>query len=51
MGDLGLRQEVAACLLSDSHISGAKYSRVTTSIRLMGASAFVAVAYLIAIQF
>lgn len=51
MGDGGLRKEVAACLLIDSHISSAKYLRVTRSIRLMGASALVALAYLIAIQF
>lgn len=51
MGDDGLRREVAACLLIDSHISGAKYRRVTTSIRLMGASSLLAILYLIAIQF
>ncbi|MCA9059988.1 MAG: hypothetical protein KDA85_15885, partial [Planctomycetaceae bacterium] len=51
MGDSGLRREVAACLLIDSHISGAKYRRVTTSIRLMGFSSMIALLYLIAIQF
>lgn len=51
MGEAGLRREVAACLLIDSHISAAKYSRVTTSIRLMGASSITALIYLIAIQF
>lgn len=51
MGDGGLRKEVAACLLIDSHISSAKYRYVTTSIRLMGASCIVALVYLIAIQF
>ncbi|MBL8814818.1 MAG: hypothetical protein JNL58_02220 [Planctomyces sp.] len=51
MGDGGLRKEVAACLLIDSHISGSKYRHVTTSIRLMGASALVALLYLVAIQF
>ncbi len=51
MGDEGLRREVAACLLIDSHISSMKYGRVSTSIRLMGASAIVALLYLIAIQF
>ena len=51
MGDAGLRREVAACLLIDSHISGAKYRRVSMSIRLMGASAIVSLMYLIAIQF
>lgn len=51
MGDEGLRREVAACLLIDSHISSVKYGRVTTSIRFMGASAIVSLLYLIAIQF
>ena len=51
MGDGGLRKEVAACLLIDSHISGAKYSYVTTSIRFMGVSSIVAIIYLVAIQF
>ena len=51
LGDAGLRREVAACLLIDSHISSAKYSRVTTSIRLMGASSIVAIIYLVMIQF
>ena len=51
MGETGLRREVAACLLIDSHISAAKYTRVTTSIRLMGASSIVALIYLVAIQF
>jgi len=51
MGDGGLRKEVAACLLIDSHISGAKYSYVTTSIRFMGVSSLVALIYLVAIQF
>jgi len=51
MGDGGLRKEVAACLLVDSHISSAKHRHVTTSIRLMGASCIVALVYLIAIQF
>lgn len=51
MGDGGLRREVAACLLIDSHISGAKYAYVTASIRLMGVSCIVALVYLVAIQF
>lgn len=51
MGDGGLRKEVAACLLIDSHISGAKYRYVTTSIRLMGISSIIALIYLVAIQF
>jgi hypothetical protein len=51
MGDGGLRKEVAACLLIDSHISGAKYAYVTASIRLMGVSCLVALIYLVTIQF
>lgn len=51
LGDAGLRKEVAACLLIDAHISGSKYRHVTRAIQLMGMSAFVALAYLIAIQF
>ncbi|MEZ6122508.1 MAG: hypothetical protein R3C49_04945 [Planctomycetaceae bacterium] len=51
MGDGGLRREVAACLLIDSHISSTKYRYVTTSIRLMGASSIVALIYLVTIQF
>ncbi|MCA9139214.1 MAG: hypothetical protein KDB00_20715 [Planctomycetales bacterium] len=51
MGDGGLRREVAACLLIDSHISGAKYRSVSTSIRLIGISSIVALVYLVAIQF
>ncbi|TWU02996.1 hypothetical protein [Stieleria varia] len=51
MGDGGLRKEVAACLLIDSHISGAKYRHVTTSIRLIGISSIIALIYLVAIQF
>jgi hypothetical protein len=51
MGDGGLRKEVAACLLIDSHISAAKYRYVTTSIRLMGFSSIIALIYLVAIQF
>ena len=51
LGDVGLRKEVSACLLIDSHISGAKYHLVSRSIRLMGLSAIVALLYLIAIQF
>lgn len=51
LGTVGLKNEVAAGLLIDSHISAAKYHRVTTSIRLMGLSAFLALCYLLAIQF
>lgn len=51
LGEDGLRREVSACLLIDSHISSVKYKRVSTSIRLMGASAIIALVYLVLIQF
>jgi hypothetical protein len=51
LGTAGLKNEVAAGLLIDSHISAAKYHRVTVSIRLMGVSALLAMLYLLAIQF
>ncbi|MEM6469939.1 MAG: hypothetical protein AAF802_10330 [Planctomycetota bacterium] len=51
MGDGGLRKEVAACILIDSHISSVKYRRVTASIRLMGVSAVLGLVYLVLIQF
>jgi hypothetical protein len=51
LGTVGLKNEVAAGLLIDSHISAAKYHRVTASIRLMGLSAIFALCYLLAIQF
>lgn len=51
LGTASLKNEVAAGLLIDSHISAAKYHRVTTSIRLMGLSALIALCYLLAIQF
>lgn len=51
LGTAGLKDEVTAGLLFDSHISGAKYRHVTTSIQLMGISALIAMLYLLAIQF
>lgn len=51
LGEDGLRREVSACLLIDSHISCVKYKRVSTSIRLMGASSIIALVYLVLIQF
>ena len=50
-GVAGFQQEVLAGLLIDSHISAAKYGHVTSAIRLLGWSAFVAMLYLLAIQF
>lgn len=51
LGTAGLKNEVAAGLLIDSHISAAKYHHVTISIRLMGVSALLALLYLLATQF
>lgn len=51
LGTAGLKNEVAAGLLIDSHISASKYKCVTFSIRLMGVSSLFALAYLLAIQF
>ena len=50
-GVTGFQQEVLAGLLIDSHISAAKYGHVTSAIRLLGWSAFIAMLYLLAIQF
>jgi hypothetical protein len=50
-GVSGFQEEVLAGLLIDSHISAAKYGHVTSAIRLLGWSAFVAMLYLLAIQF
>ncbi|MEO1617986.1 MAG: hypothetical protein AAFV88_19180 [Planctomycetota bacterium] len=51
LGNEGLRQEVAACMLIDSHISASKYHFVTASIRFMGISAIAGMIYLVLIQF
>lgn len=51
LGPHGLKNEVAAGLLIDSHISSSKYQAVTASIRLLGASSVVGLLYLLAIQF
>lgn len=50
-GVSGFQQEVLAGLLIESHISAAKYGHVTSAIRLLGWSAFVAMLYLLSIQF
>ena len=50
MGMSGLKREVVAGLLIDSHISGAKYARVTRSITMLGISAVFAVLYTLSIQ-
>jgi len=51
IGTDGLKNEIAAGLLIDSHISGSKYRCVTLSIKLMGVSGLLALIYLLAIQF
>lgn len=51
LGTAGLKDEVAAGLLIDSHISASKYHHVTMAIRLMGISAAIGLLYLLAIQF
>jgi hypothetical protein len=51
IGMQGLKREVQAAVLIDSHISGTKYRRVTTSIRLIAWSSIFGFLYLAAIQF
>ncbi len=51
IGMEGLKREVQAAVLIDSHISGAKYLRVTTAIRLIAWSSIFGFLYLAAIQF
>lgn len=51
LGADGLKREVQAAVLIDSHISGTKYLRVTTAIRLVGWSLIFGFLYLAAIQF
>lgn len=50
-GTEGFQREVLAGILIDSHISAAKYTRVTWSIRAFTVSAIFALLYLLAIQF
>lgn len=51
LGMAGLKQEVMAGLLIDSHISNSKYHRVTESIKMLGISAVFGLLYTLAIQF
>jgi glucose/arabinose dehydrogenase len=51
IGMEGLKREVQAAVLIDSHISGTKYLRVTTAIRLIAWSSIFGFLYLAAIQF
>ncbi|MCA9071092.1 MAG: hypothetical protein KDA84_19325 [Planctomycetaceae bacterium] len=51
IGMQGLKREIQAAVLIDSHISGIKYRRVTTAIRLLAWSALFGFLYIAAIQF
>lgn len=51
IGMRGLKQEISACIMIDSHISNAKYVRVSHGIRMLGLSAILALLYLLSIQF
>jgi hypothetical protein len=51
MGTVGLKREVMAALLIDSHLSSAKYAYVTRSIWLLAGSVMFGFLYLVAIQF
>ncbi|MEZ6141786.1 MAG: hypothetical protein R3B84_14540 [Zavarzinella sp.] len=46
-----LKFEVTSGILVDSHISSAKYQRVTKSIKVLGLSSVLALVYLVLIQF
>jgi hypothetical protein len=50
-GIAGFQEQVLAGLLIDSHISAVKYAKVTSSIRLLGYCACLAITYLLLIQF
>ncbi len=51
IGMRGLKREVQAGVLIDAHISGTKYGRVSTAIRLLAWSSIFGFLYLVAIQF
>lgn len=51
IGMLGLKREIASCMLLDSHISSHKYANVTHGIRMLAFSAILGLLYLLAIQF
>ncbi len=51
IGMNGLKREISACMMIDSHISNQKYASVTRSIRMLALSAILGLMYLIVIQF
>jgi len=51
LGMTGMKSEISACMLIDSHISTRKYMNVTRSIRMLALSAVLALFYLVAMQF
>ena len=51
LGSGGYRQQILAATLIDAHVSTSKYAHVTASIRLLGASAVLALLYVLALQF
>jgi hypothetical protein len=51
IGMAGLKREVVAAILIDSHLSKAKYGYVARSIKCLAASVIFGVLYLLAIQF
>jgi len=51
IGMHGLKREVQAAVLIDSHISSAKYRRVTIAIQFLACSAVLGFLYIVAIQF
>lgn len=51
MGMVGLKREVMAAILIDSHLSSAKYYFVARSIQLLAVSVVFGFLYLVAIQF
>lgn len=51
LGVKGFKHEVIAGILIDSHVSRAKYIRVTRSIKLLALGAIFGLMYLVAIQF
>jgi hypothetical protein len=51
IGMIGMKREVAAAILIDSHLSRDKYAYVTRAIRCLAVSVIFGVLYLLAIQF
>ncbi len=51
LGMSGLKREIAACMVLDSHISSQKYTNVMHGIRMLALSAILGLLYLLAIQF